>query len=1005
MTPRKLVLAVLGLVAVGGCSCETQPLDLTSALECADCTLDDTGRAVLDFGVVEVGATAERTVQLRNAGAAPLQVAVPAMASLFGATPQRFELPAGGLQTVTFTYAPAAEAEDVADLRVAGGAGQAVGLHLRGKGTVVRVECEPEQLSFGTVVVDSSRTLPVTCKNVNLDLPAEIDLTVEGAEEISVASSAMHTLPPGTSVELPFTFAPKDAGQRSSRLVVRDRQGGLMDTVGLVGRGITSGLRIDPGPGKDGCYDVGWVPPGGSVSLPLAALDDGNLPVHVLALRLEPADAPFRVEPAAPFTVEAAPLDGPPGQVPLLVTFEPPGPGAFTAQLHVDSDDHENGTMNLCLKGYGGGPILQCTPATLAFGLTDPATPRSLPVFCTNVGTTVPGADADLAVTAVQIGAPFSADPAGPMAHRYAPGDSFRVDVVFAPYAEGEVEGELQLETTGGPARIRVTGEGKNFAPCKYALRPEEGLDFGVLNRDRSLQLQQNLVNEGSTDCLLTDVALAGTLPKYFAVGEGFDAARIVAPGATVKMPVTFLGGVPGNYDATLGFVVNGAGPVAVPLHAFVMDLCFDISVQEADFDTVEPGCSSPERWIEISSACREALTVTQIDIPALENDDFKLLEAPPLPLHVAGGAVTEVRVAYQPLGEGPDVGYLRVFTDELPGPVIGLLHGTGGPVDVQTDEFKGIGRSSADILWVIDNSGSMSEEQEGIARNAAPFINVALENHVDFRMAVTSTDLDPGGLDGRFYPLDLSHPRILSSRRDPDDLTRDWTYLINLGTNGSGDEKGLKAARMALSSPLIDSLDMPDTPEKFDGNLGFLRRDANLAIVIVSDERDHSYDVAPSPTYWQDYVDFFRNIKGERRSNSMLRVHTITGGDDGCATAEAGYGYNEVARATGGVIQSICASDWSATLQAIAEQAFTFERCFTLHGLPGPAAGVTSEDPETWLDVELNDRPYPKLSPAGNVRWNYYAETNEICFDAYYAPRSSEVLDVSYTVACGAPR
>jgi hypothetical protein len=216
---------------------------------------------------------------------------------------------------------------------------------------------------------------------------------------------------------------------------------------------------------------------------------------------------------------------------------------------------------------------------------------------------------------------------------------------------------------------------------------------------------------------------------------------------------------------------------VTVPLHATVLDLCFELAVTDVDFGTVEPGCSSPERYLQILNSCQTPMTITGIDIPQVETADFRLLDAPPLPLVLPGGAVTEVLVAYRPLGDGADLGMLRVHASELPGPIMGVLRGNGGPVDRQTDVFEGVGRASADILWVIDNSGSMGDDLQAVAENAAPFIDVAVDKDIDFRMAVTSTDMESGGLRGRIYPLDRLRQSLGAAMRRLDP----WSTIEDL--------------------------------------------------------------------------------------------------------------------------------------------------------------------------------------------------------------------------------
>lgn len=45
------------------------------------------------------------------------------------------------------------------------------------------------------------------------------------------------------------------------------------------------------------------------------------------------------------------------------------------------------------------------------------------------------------------------------------------------------------------------------------------------------------------------------------------------------------------------------------------------------------------------------------------------------------------------------------------------------------------------DIVWVIDNSLSMYDEQEALANNFDSFINGFIQKHFDFKMAITTID------------------------------------------------------------------------------------------------------------------------------------------------------------------------------------------------------------------------------------------------------------------------
>lgn len=155
----------------------------------------------------------------------------------------------------------------------------------------------------------------------------------------------------------------------------------------------------------------------------------------------------------------------------------------------------------------------------------------------------------------------------------------------------------------------------------------------------------------------------------------------------------------------------------------------------------------------------------------------------------------------------------------------------------------------STDILFVIDHSGSMSEEQEKVARQLERFVATLAEGPVDhdFRVGVITTGVslhsggcsedDPAELQrypeesGRLQPATLpgeEQPGPLWLSHDDPDLIERFAALVRQGTRGSGQEMGLEAMRLALTEPLLSEQ-------------GFVRPGARLLVVIVSDEDDCS--------------------------------------------------------------------------------------------------------------------------------------------------------------------
>lgn len=209
--------------------------------------------------------------------------------------------------------------------------------------------------------------------------------------------------------------------------------------------------------------------------------------------------------------------------------------------------------------------------------------------------------------------------------------------------------------------------------------------------------------------------------------------------------------------------------------------------------------------------------------------------------------------------------------------------------------------KTKIDFLFMVDNSGSMCEEQANLAKNFKAFTDFIfedLDNAADYRLAVVSTDLDTADESGSFlfkpahpdlvgggcqslgdgaeavdtqstaecFALDNKSPIIRSddigkgcAEDDKECFRRDlelqFRCRATLGTRGSPIEKGLEAIRLALSCDGPNKDRFSQCCENGVYNPGctiregevepdFLRPDAVLAVVIISDEDDCSAPV-----------------------------------------------------------------------------------------------------------------------------------------------------------------
>jgi hypothetical protein len=150
------------------------------------------------------------------------------------------------------------------------------------------------------------------------------------------------------------------------------------------------------------------------------------------------------------------------------------------------------------------------------------------------------------------------------------------------------------------------------------------------------------------------------------------------------------------------------------------------------------------------------------------------------------------------------------------------------------------LGCTKMDVLFVIDNSASMQEEQAALAENFPRMVSVLdqlRDGVVDYRVGVTTTSFGTSFF-GLSVPAEdgelLKSPDMATAwlARGEADLAARFATLATVGTEGSGDEQPLRAAREAVTSRVSDGK-----------NAAFFRKDALLAIVVITDEDDGSSD------------------------------------------------------------------------------------------------------------------------------------------------------------------
>lgn len=285
--------------------------------------------------------------------------------------------------------------------------------------------------------------------------------------------------------------------------------------------------------------------------------------------------------------------------------------------------------------------------------------------------------------------------------------------------------------------------------------------------------------------------------------------------------------------------------------------------------------------------------------------------------------------------------------------------------VDVHTDRIVQTPVPAVDVLWVIDNSCSMDEEQRALGQNFGAFINYFVGSGLDYHVGVLSTGFEDPSDRGKLREAD-GYRWIDEDVRDATGVFRD---MAEMGTNGPATERGRDQVYGAIEL-------LSDSP----ANEGFYREEAALAVIVISDEDDAS-SVKTVP----EFIDWYVDLKTER---SRISFSSIVGPDGGCESrngkAVAGKDYLRITREVGGIEWPICDDNWSQVLEDLGIQVAGLQREFFLSSVPV----------ESSIEVSILEQDATEAeSFVEGVDWTYSRSRNSVKFNTYVPTPYAEVF------------
>ena len=254
-------------------------------------------------------------------------------------------------------------------------------------------------------------------------------------------------------------------------------------------------------------------------------------------------------------------------------------------------------------------------------------------------------------------------------------------------------------------------------------------------------------------------------------------------------------------------------------------------------------------------------------------------------------------------------------------------------------------GANGIDIIWVIDRSGSMHDESTQVLLGIEAMMNALPAT--DWRLLMINVDQT-------ISVNDVTFPLV------PGDTLWDATMMYNSMANSRYERGFASALAYIAENPYSQT---------------WMRPDAALLIVFVSDENDQSNTEFPAPSsfnYW---------LSGYRQNAFLASIVHLSPSESLCnpSTSMTGQRYIDATDAVMGQVIDICSDDWTA----------------------GVAASAISIQPhETWDLRKLVAYPeYMKIFVDGYVMpqgsWHFEPSENRVYF--HTIPAANSLVEIAY--------
>lgn len=677
--------------------------------------------------------------------------------------------------------------------------------------------------------------------------------------------------------------------------------------------------------------------------------------------------------------------------------------------------DQAEANAEIPLRGTSGGPQI-LVDRTLDFGAVLVERQGRVSLDIANTGF------ADLEFERFEIvgadAAAFAVVGGGPQT--ISQEQSRRVELMFEPDAARPHSATLVIETNDPldpVVQVALLGEGVDLGPCAYRFGPSE-ISFGLIPAQGQANRTLVFDNIGTEPCLLREARIESDPDDVFQVFDAPRPSTLVPPGERALLSLRF---APRTEDESTGlFSLQVSRQVERVTLRGVGGLGNLFSSPTAvDFGNIKLGCEARSQVVSITNVGSVTAEIERFELASFEEDGvFSLTRLPgglpPSPGQtrpINAGQTLDFVVRFSPQTEGLKFATLEIELSGAGEPLLIPIRGEASARTFRVDRFDQTDTNRVDLLWVLDNSNSMNFALDLVEQGSEAIFEVLDDSDIDYQTALVTTDVvgtseapctflrsEPGdgwlrGSCGFFSDGDeiVQRPdwKIITERTRPSPR-RAFTGLLDVPRGGPVVESGLEAMRLALTPPRITGW-----------NLGFLRPDADLAVIVISNEDDQG---PRSVVFYTQLLTALKGFAGRRATiNSIVPPVVCFGGTEvsGRCVPIGPNRYIEAALRTGGIVENIGvdpeatpeeqATEFADKLFNVVFSSTSLRALFPLSEVPAPGT----------LEVRIDGGVVDPVSPAGGLNWAYEPSGNRIRFTERGRPAPGASLEVQYQTFC----